>query len=321
MANKRPFRFGVAPFDAESRKEWVEQARKIEDMGYSTLLMPDHFVNPFAPIACLSVAAEATNTLRVGSYVFDNDFRHPAMLAKETATLDLLSDGRVEVGIGAGWHGPEYEQTGIPFDPPGVRVGRLEEAVKVVKALFEQEDPVDFEGKHYTIKGLYGQPRPVQKPHPPIMMAGGSKRVLSIAAREADIVGLHLRTYADGSGGDPTSSSHQATLEKVEWVKQAAGDRFDQLELNVLVARVAVTDNPRQAAEEYASREDLATNAGRPGLTPELLLETPNALIGSVDGIVETLEMRRELYGLSYVVVTGDHMDKFAPVVARLNGK
>lgn len=305
---------------SESGREWIEQARKAEDLGYSTLLVPDHYVNPFAPVAAISVAAAVTNTLRVGSYVFDNDFRHPAMLAKEMATLDLLTEGRVEIGIGAGWHGGDYEQTGTTFDPPGVRVSRLEEAVHIIKALFGEE-PVDFAGKYYTIKGLYGQPAPVQKPHPPIMMAGGSKRVLSMAAREADIVGLHLRTYADGSGGDPTSSSHAATLEKLEWVRQAAGERFDRLELNVLVVRVVITDNPRQAAEERASEEQLATRAGRPGLTPELLLETPNALFGTIDGIVETLEMRREQYGISYVTVTGEHMEAFAPIIARLNGK
>ncbi|MEO5953821.1 MAG: TIGR03621 family F420-dependent LLM class oxidoreductase, partial [Chloroflexia bacterium] len=193
MANKRLFRFGVVSASTESRKDWVELARKAEDLGYSTFLLPDHFVNPLAAVPALSVAAAATTTLRVGSFVFDNDFRHPAMLAKEAATLDLLSDGRFEIGIGAGWHGPEYEQTGIPFDPPGVRVGRLEEAVAIIKKFFTGE-PVTFAGNHYTINGLVGLPTSVQRPHPPIFLAGGGKRVLSLAGREADIVGLHLRT-------------------------------------------------------------------------------------------------------------------------------
>src|SRR6478752_126937 len=152
MATKRRFRFGVSPGTATSRKNWVEQARKAEDLGYSTLLMPDHFVNDLATVPALAIAAEATTTLRVGSFVYDNDFRHPAMVAKEAATLDLLSDGRFELGIGAGWHRPEYEQTGIPFDPPGVRVGRLEEAVTIIKALFGEE-PVNFSGQHYQING------------------------------------------------------------------------------------------------------------------------------------------------------------------------
>lgn len=314
MANKRPFRFGISPGVGRPRKDWVELARKSEDLGYSTFLVADHFVNDLATVPALATAAEATSTLRVGSFVFDNDFRHPALLAKEAATLDLLSDGRFELGIGAGWHGPEYEQTGIPFDAPGVRVSRLEEAVKIIKGLFGEE-PVTFAGKHYNISGLVGLPRPVQRPHPPIFIAGGGKRVLSIAAREADIVGLHLRTYADGSGGDITSSSADATLEKLEWVRAAAGERFDQLEFNVLVHRLAVSDNPRQAAEE------LAVKANRPGLTPELLLESPNALIGTVDEIMETLEMRRERYLISYLVIIEEVMEDFAPVVARLSGR
>jgi probable F420-dependent oxidoreductase len=314
MAHKRRFRFGVCPGIAQSRDAWVEQARKAEDLGYSTFLVPDHFVNDLATVPAISVAAEATRTLRVGSYVFDNDFRHPAMVAKEAATLDLLSDGRLELGIGAGWHGPDYEQTGIPFDPPGVRVGRLEEAVTIIKALFGEE-PVTFSGKYYTIDGLLGLPRLVQRPHPPILIAGGSKRVLSLAAREADIVGLHLKTYSDGSGGDIASTSVDATLEKLDWIRQAAVDRFDDLEFNVLVPRLAVSDNPAQAAEQLASQ------ANRPGLTAELLLESPNALIGTVDGIVETLQMRRERYFISYIVVTDEDLETFAPVVARLNGK
>lgn len=314
MTHNRRFRFGVCPGATQSRKEWVELARKAEDLGYSTFLVPDHFVNEIAPMPALCVAAEATSTLRVGSFVFDNDFRHPAMLAKEAATLDLLSDGRFELGIGAGWHGPEYEQTGIPFDPPGVRVSRLEESVKIIKGLFGEE-PVTFEGKYYSIKELQGSPRPVQQPHPPIFVAGGSKRVLSIAAREADIVGVHIRTYADGSGGDITSTSHDATLEKIGWIKEAAGDRFDQLEINVVVQRFAITDTPRETAEEMVAR------ANRPGLTPELLLDMPNALVGSISSMIETLEKRREHYHMSYVVITPEEMEAFAPVVAHLNGK
>lgn len=314
MASKRLFRFGVSPGSAQSREEWVEKARKAEDLGYSTFLVPDHFVNDLATVPALAIAAGATRTLRVGSFVFDNDFRHPAMVAKEAATLDLLSDGRFELGIGAGWHGPEYEQAGIPFDPPGVRVSRLEEAVTIIKALFGEE-PVHFSGKHYTVSGLVGLPRPAQRPHPPIFIAGGGKRVLSLAGREADIVGLHFRTYADGSGGDLASSSTDATLEKLDWVRQAAGDRFDNLEFNVLIRWLAVSDNPRQTAEEMASA------ANRPGLTADLLLETPNALIGTVDGIVETLEMRRERYAISYVAVLEEDMETFAPAAARLNGR
>jgi probable F420-dependent oxidoreductase len=314
MPHKRPFRFGVAAGDAPSREEWVAKARRIEELGYSTFLVPDHFVNDISPFPALSIAAEATTTLRVGTYVCDNDFRHPALLAKDSATLDLLSGGRFELGIGAGWHGGDYEQTGIPFDPPGVRVGRMEEAVKIVKALFGQE-PVTFEGKYYKITGLNGLPKPAQRPHPPIFIAGGGKRVLSIAAREADIVGVHTRTYADGSGGDPSSTSGDATEEKLQWIRDAAGDRFDRLELNILVGRVVFTEDRKQAAEE------IVAGITAPGYTAELLLGSPAALFGTVDEIVTEIQARRERWGFSYVTVLDDVIEAFAPVVERLNGK
>jgi probable F420-dependent oxidoreductase len=309
----RNFRFGVAMGGAESARDWVEKARRAESLGYSTLLLPDHYVSPLATVPALSVAASATSTLRVGSFVFSNDFRHPAMVAKEAATLDLLSDGRFELGLGAGWHGPEYAQAGISFDPPGARVGRLEEAVAIVKGLFGPE-PVSFAGEHYRIEGLHGTPSPVQSPHPPILIAGGSKRVLSLAGREADIVGLHFKTFSDGSGGDLTSGSNDATAQKIEWVRSAAGDRFDELELNVLIRWFLVTDNPRRAAVEMASRPSAVP------LSPELLLDSPNALFGSVEAMVETLVARREQYGISYIVVVEDDMEAFAPVVSQLSG-
>jgi len=314
MSHKRPFRFGVVAGGVASREEWVAKARRAEELGYSIFLVPDHFVNDISPFPALATAAEATTNLRVGTYVCDNDFRHPALLAKDAATLDLLSDGRLELGIGAGWHGGDYEQTGIPFDPPGVRVGRMEEAVKIVKALFGEE-PVTFEGKYYKIAGLNGLPKPAQRPHPPIFIAGGGKRVLSIAAREADIVGIHIKTYADGSGGDPASTSADATAEKIKWVQEAAGDRFDQLELNILVARVVITEDRRQAAEEVLA------NMTTPGYTADLLLESPSALFGTVEEIVQEIETRRERWGFSYVTIVDDVMEIFAPIVERLNGK
>ncbi len=314
MPHKRPFRFGVAAGAAPSREEWVARARRAEELGYSTFLVPDHFVNDISPFPALAIAAEATSTLRVGTYVCDNDFRHPALLAKDAATLDLLSGGRLELGIGAGWHGGDYEQTGIPFDPPGVRVSRMEEAVKIVKALFGDE-PVTFEGKYYKITGLNGLPKPVQRPHPTIFIAGGGKRVLSIAAREADIVGIHIKTYADGSGGDPSSTSAQATAEKLGWVRDAAGDRFDQLEFNIMVSRLVFTEDRRQAAEE------ILAGITTPGYTVDLLLESPSALFGTIDEIVREIEARRERWGFSYVTVLDDVMETFAPIVEMLNGK
>src|SRR6266571_8677309 len=192
MTQQRPFRFGVVAESAPSREQWVDKARKVEQFGYATFLVADHFVNEFPPITALMAAADATNKLRVGSFVFDNDFRHPALLAKEAATLDLLSGGRFELGIGAGWHRPEYEQIGLPFESAGIRISRLEEALSIIKQFFTKET-VTFAGNHYTVTNLQALPKPLQRPHPPIFMGGGGKRLLSLAGREADIIGLHLK--------------------------------------------------------------------------------------------------------------------------------
>ena len=172
---KRPYRFGVATEGAPSREKWAAKARKAEELGYSTFLVPDHFVNEFLPMVALMSAADATSTLRLGSFVFDNDFRHPALLAKEAATLDLLSGGRLELGIGAGWHRPEYDQVGLSFDSAGVRISRLQEALQIIKAFFVEES-VTFTGKYYTVTDLKGTPKPVQHPHPPFFMGGGGKK-------------------------------------------------------------------------------------------------------------------------------------------------
>lgn len=177
------FRFGAAVSEAESAEKWDELARRVEDWGYSTLLLADHIINPWAPLPALVAAAAATTTLRVGTMVIDNDFRHPAMLAKELATIDFLTEGRLEVGVGAGWLKQEYEAAGIPFDPAAVRIARLAEAVTVIKALWRGE-PVDFSGDHYSITDLTMTPSPVQTPHPPLMIGGGGHHVLRLAARE-----------------------------------------------------------------------------------------------------------------------------------------
>jgi probable F420-dependent oxidoreductase len=314
MAHSRKFRFGIAPGGADSSEAWVSLARRAEELGYSTLLVPDHFVNDFPPMPALAYAAAVTTKLRVGTFVIDNDFRHPALVAKEAATLDLLSGGRFELGIGAGWHGPEYEMAGIPFESPGVRVSRLEEAVQIIKSLFTEES-TSFSGEYYTVKELPGLPRPAQRPHPPILMAGGGKRVLSMAARHADIVGVHVKTRADGGGGDRSTTSSAATAEKIQWVRESAGDRFDDLELNMLVSRFVLTDDPRKAAEELATRID------DPVVTPDFLLDMPQSFIGSLDYMADKVQQLREEYHFSYFVVSDEDMEAFAPVVARLNGK
>ena len=310
MYKARPFRFGVAVESAPSREEWITLVRRVEELGYATFLLADHYVNEFPPIAALMAAADASRTLRIGSIVFDNDFRHPALLAKEVATLDLLSGGRFELGIGAGWHRPEYEQVGLPFESAGVRISRLEESLSIIRQFFTQE-AVTFAGSHYTVTNLQAFPRSLQRPHPPIFIGGGGKRMLSLAGREADIVGLHLKVNDDGTV-DASERSEAAIARKVEWVRQAAGERFAALELNLLIGNVIITEDRQQAAEQFIRER------GRSGTTVEQLLASPYLLIGSVEQIAERIQKLREQFGISYIVVGSENMESFAPVVARL---
>lgn len=316
MTTQRPFRFGVAVHQARSKEEWVATAQKAETLGYSTMLMPDHLGEQLAPVPALLAAAEATHTLRIGSFVFDNDFRHPVILAKEAATLDILSGGRFEFGLGAGWERSEYERAGIPYDPPGVRVNRMEEALHIIKGLFA-DGPFTFSGKYYTVTAFEGHPKPVQQPHPPILIGGGGKRTLSIAAREATIVGFTPIFRGAGGGTDYTDAAPAALMQKVEWVRQAAGDRFDELELNILIGEVFTTEEREQAAQFIAAT--MAPNI--PDVTPEVVLSVPYLLIGSIDQICTDLLARREQFGISYVTVFEKNMETLAPVVARLAGK
>ena len=304
----RPFRFGAQI--ARSREGWAETARKCEDLGYSTLLMPDHFDDQFAPMPALSVAAAVTSKLRVGSLVFDNDYKHPLILAKEAATLDVLSGGRVELGIGAGWMATDYEQSGIVYDAPGTRIRRLREGVRIIKGLFS-DAPVDFDGEFYRVHHN-GTPKPVQKPHPPILIGGGGRRVLSFAAREADIVGVNF-ALTEGRVGRAAmeTGTGEATKEKIRWIREAAGPRFDQIELNVTVFAAVVTDDRAGMAERFA---------GGFGVTPAELLDVPHALVGSVGQICDDLRRRRDEYGFSYVVISGGAWESMAPVVAKLAG-
>jgi probable F420-dependent oxidoreductase len=310
MTNDRPlFRFGVVVERAQSRNEWIAKARRAEELGYATFLVPDHIDKDIAPLVALTIAAEATTTIRVGSFVFDNDLRHPAILAKEVATLDMLSGGRFELGLGGGYLQTDYTQTGIPFDAPAVRISRFEEALHIIKKLFTEET-VTFSGQYYTITDMRGIPRPVQRPHPPIYVGGGGKRVLSIAAQEADIVGFVPRNSRTGL--NMKNATAQATLQKLEWVRATAGERFHQLELSSMVFLVIVSEDRSHTAQHVA---------GRFGLSAEQVLTSPQMLIGTISQISEDLQARREQFGISYIEVLEENMEKFAPVVAHLAGK
>jgi probable F420-dependent oxidoreductase len=308
---QHPFRFGVQTARGRSREEWAEKARKIESLGYSTLLIPDHFDDQLAPMPAMMAAADATTTLRVGSLVLDNDYKHPLVHAKEAATLDVLSGGRLEFGLGAGWMKTDYEAAGMTYDSPGVRISRFKEGLTIIKGLLG-EGPVNFSGTYYTITGHEGTPKPVQKPLP-ILVGGGGKRVLSIAAREAQIVGINFN-LEQGAVNRATMQTGGAdsTDEKIGWIRAAAGSRFDELELNVTVFAAVVTDDQPAMAERIAPGF---------GMSPAEVLDSPHALIGSVDQICESLEARRARYGISYVVFSGDRFEPLAPVVARLAGK
>jgi probable F420-dependent oxidoreductase len=324
VSGHRPFRFGVQSFSASSGKEWRDRARRIEDLGYSTLSLADHFIGPgpaqeatshppqdLAAGPAMAVAAEATTRLRVGCRVYCNDYRHPVILAKEAATLDLFSEGRLELGIGAGWLKGEYDSANIPFDPPGKRIDRLAEAVPLIKALMA-DGLVNFEGKHYRVEGFEGRPRPVQKPHPPIMIGGGGKRVLSLAGREADIVSFNFNNRSGVIGPEGVqNSTAELTAQKVEWVKAAAGDRFDRIELEIAAYFTSVGEAANGMAEGMASVFGLSTAD---------MKEHPHGLFGSVDEICDELERRRERYGINYVTVGDMQMEEFAPVVAKLAG-
>lgn len=312
MAHDRKFRFGVQVSSATSGDDWRNKARKMEDLGYSTLYMPDHFIDTeLAPMVAIAFAAAHTTTLRIGHLVLGNDYKHPAVTAKEAATVDLLSDGRLEFGLGAGWMQVDYDALGLPYDAAGTRVERLEEALAVVKGAWSGEK-FSLNGKHYTITDYVGIPKPVQNPHPPIVIGGGAPRVLRLAGREADIVGINPNLRKGAVTDDAVKSSLAAeTRQKIEWVKEGAGARFDDIELQIRYFLASITDD----AEGFATAV-----AGGFGLTAQDALESGVALVGTVEQVIETLQRRREEWGVSYVVLGDDTFDAFAPVVAELAG-
>jgi probable F420-dependent oxidoreductase len=306
-----PFRFGVqasGPF--RSRAEWVGLARRVEDLGYSTLSVPDHFDDQLAPAVALMAAADATETLRVGTLVWCNDYRHPVVLAKEAATLDLLSEGRLELGIGAGWLRADYDQAGLAYDRPGIRIERMVEAIELLDRLFG-EGPVTFRGRHVDVAGLEGTPKPVQRPRPPLLIGGGGPRMLRLAGRRADIVGVNPN-LRDGAvtadvGRDATAERY---AEKVSWVRDGAGDR--PVELNVRAFFVVPTDDRRAVAEAMAPGL---------GLTADEALDSPLGLVGTPAEMAAAIVARRDRFGFSYVTVGAGDVDAFAPVVAELAGR
>lgn len=311
MSELRPFRFGVQGDLPAS--DWIAHARRAEELGYNVLSVGDHVFTQLAPIPALMAGAMATSTIRLGTVTMANDFRNPVILARDVATLDALSGGRAEFGLGSGFLNMDYAQLGIPFDTPAVRLNRLFEGVRLVKSAFRDE-AVDFVGTHYNVKGLSLTPKPIQQPAPPMLVGGGGKRVLQFAVREANIVSLNMRTTAEGQF-DWSSVSAEATKRKVEWVREAAGSRFDDLELHVLISRFEITEDPEAVAHAVIAR---FADFGPVDLTVEDILASPHFLIGSEEAIAESIQMRRKDYGISYISVFAPVMETFAPIAARL---
>lgn len=304
-----PFRFGIQLRNAPDGKTWRSMARQAESLGFSTLYMPDHFTDLWGPITALTAATEATTTLNVGALVFDNDYRHPVVLAKEIATLDILSEGRVELGLGAGWMTTDYEQSGIVLDRPGVRIDRMIEAIECIKRLWS-DDRASFAGEHYTLTGAACHPRPFTPGGPPICIGGGGRKVLTAAAKYASIIGVNPELTSGTAGIEAAKTAvSERYLERIGWIREAAGERFASIELQVLGQIEQVVPNRLEVAAKLAPAF---------GITPEEALEMPIVLIGTEDEICADLIARRETYGFSYVVV--HDMDLFAPIVSRLAG-
>lgn len=297
-----------APTDAAA---WTALARRAEDLGYSTLLVSDHVLYPqLGPLAAMATAAAVTERLRVGTLVLANDFRHPAVLAKELATIDVLSGGRLEIGIGAGWAADDYRQLGLPYDTPAVRIERLGEALTVLKGLLSAT-PFSFSGAHYTVEAMSGSPVPVQRPHPPLLVGGGGPRMLALAGREADIVGVNgqLTAYL---GPQITASMTAARVdERIARLREAAGERFAALELNVNIYFHACGPDARALAKAMAPAL---------GLEADEVLDSPHALFGTTDDMAAVLVERRDRWGFTYITVQEAYLDAFAPVVAELAG-
>lgn len=312
MTDLRPFRFGVQASTAPGRAAWTDLAKRVEANGYSVLTMPDHFNDQLAPVPALMAAADSTTSLRIGALVWDNDYKHPVVLAKELATMDVLSDGRLEIGLGAGWMISDYEQAGMSYDPAGVRIDRFVEALRVIKGAMA-DGPFSFAGSHYTITDLDGTPKPVQAPCPPILIGGGGKRVLSIAAREADIIGINGTMHAGVAGPDAIDTmTAEAVDDKVAIVRGAAGVRMADIEMNVRVFMVKVTDDRTGTVSFLAKALSVEQS---------MIEETPFALVGPPSKLAEDLLQRRERWGFSYIIVGADDIESFAPVVAQLVGR
>ncbi|HTN81345.1 MAG TPA: TIGR03621 family F420-dependent LLM class oxidoreductase [Acidimicrobiales bacterium] len=321
----RPFRFGLQAFEGATADDWWATVARTEALGYSTLFTSDHYFGPgrisestghrpvdMAPLVSIAMAAAVTSTLRIGCRVFACDYHHPVVLAKETATLDLLSNGRLEVGLGAGWVRDEYDGLGIPMDSAGLRIARLAAFVDLLRAHWSGHQ-IEIDNDFVHVDGFAGRPLPAQPGGPPIMIGGGAPKVLGLAGRVADIVSLNFDNSSGRLGASSIlSSGAEATQQKLQWIRDGAGDRFEDVEIEIGAYFVAVGPS---------ASDQLDAMAARFGVTADEFASHPHALFGTVDQICDTLQTRRERYGISYVTVAQRYLEEFAPVVEALTGK
>ncbi len=311
MTTTRPFRFGIQLTGPLPGLSWTDTARAVEAAGYSSLHLPDHFGDQFGPLPAMAAAAAVTSELVVGTLVFDNDYRHPLVLAKDLATLDVIAEGRVEFGIGSGWMRTDYEASGIAYDDPKLRVDRFVEGVEIIEKIFSGER-FSYDGDYYSITDYEGFPKPHTPGGPKLLIGGGRPRMLRFAAQHADIVGINPTIASGQVDADAARDAGADRFDaKVKLVREAAGDRLDDIELNALVMVCAVTDDPMAMAEMVAPMF---------GVEPSLVLESPATAIGTVDGLCDEFERRRDRWGLNYSIVQQDAFEQFAPIVARLAG-
>ena len=318
----KPFRFGIQSYSADSPEEWREMARKAESLGFSSFHLADHYIGEgpaltaanhpvqnLAAIPALAVAAEATQTIRVGCRVFCCDYHEPTVLAKEVATIDWFSGGRLELGLGAGWVETEYEAMGIPMDRPGVRIDRMVETLELVRQHYSG-DQIEVMGEHVRASGFSGAP--TMDKVPPIMIGGGSKRVLGIAGREADIVSINFNNSAGKIGPEGVGSGTvDGTSQKIEWIRAGAGERFSELEIEIGAYFTVVTNHRDAVQEEFAKLF---------GLDVSDIANHPHCLIGPVEELVEKIQQRREELGINYVTFGGAVIDDVAPIIDALSG-
>jgi probable F420-dependent oxidoreductase len=323
----RPFRFATSLSAVNDRAGLERIARRAEELGYSVVGAPDHFLIPFAPLIALQAAADATTRLRVSQFVLNQDLRHPAVLAKELATLDVLSGGRLEVGIGAGWLRTEYQQAGLPFDAATVRIARLEEVAVILKGLFG-DGPFDFAGDHFQIRHLDGLPKPRQRPRPPITIGGSGPKILSAAGRHADIAQIGVLVARRGEMTvEPRQLSAEAYEEKVSWVRAAAGSRFPEIELSALLVNVTITDDGEAGFDAFVREytdmiHRYGGDLGEAVLSREELMASPVVAIGTLDEVCDKLRHTRSRYGISHFLApVGASPELMAPIIERLTGQ